>query len=465
MGGAQSAEGDGQDSGACGLPSFQHVFANRDISGVCLSQGSSHTMNGKDVERSRAFRFEPDDEPFELTPAACMDRNRDSFNPRMLLPLDEGNHEIFIVPERPRDARATQAAAAAPAAEGPRLPARALGLVARPFRILPFVCSSLGSAFQYKELDGGTLRTVLELPRSRLYWPSFAAEDLYHIKSSDDMTRAVVRLLSFEADDGYCYLVFEDMAQQPSLASCLKAPHIARSADEKASRPLTETDVASFAKEILLILKTLHDVRTVAGVLSLETILAVIPDNPPGASADAIFVLGRLRIIALPRIAAARGPKDRHYAQLPQELRYCTAPELHRCDQVTRDRSHFDPAADLWSLGVLVFLLLSGGYPQMSIRQTEASPEEVLKRGQWRFEPKDVWANISDEGKKFLKDGLLQANPRMRASSSEALGHPWITSLAGHKNKPLAHGFRLSTMSDVLRSTSRGSAQTGTGII
>jgi len=109
----------------------------------------------------------------------------------------------------------------------------------------------------------------------------------------------------------------------------------------------------------------------------------------------------------------------------------------------------------------------------MSIRQTEASPEEVLKRGQWRFEPKEAWDSISDEAKKFLKDGLLQPNPRMRASSTEALSHPWVASLAKPRasgasgaTPPLGHGFRISSVAEHGASAVRGAlAGPGSGSI
>merc|ERR1719399_1301307 len=160
----------------------------------------------------------------------------------------------------------------------------------------------------------------------------------------------------------------------------------------------------------------------------------------PGSNSQTLSPWGQILLVTLPRIAA-KMPKE----TTPSEMRYFTAPELHRCEQLPGQRpSCFDPAADLWALGVLVFLLLSGQYPQVSARPGETPSDEVLQRGQCSFEPRDVWAQISPGAKEFLKDGLLQANPKMRATAGEALSHAWIATFAGGRDVPLSRGFRIS---------------------
>ncbi len=48
-----------------------------------------------------------------------------------------------------------------------------------------------------------------------------------------------------------------------------------------------------------------------------------------------------------------------------------------------------------------------------------------------------VWKKISKDAQDLLK-GLLQVDPQLRLSASEAIKHPWITGQA-HTNEHLTH--------------------------
>eukprot|EP00347_Sterkiella_histriomuscorum_P008716 403344026 len=78
---------------------------------------------------------------------------------------------------------------------------------------------------------------------------------------------------------------------------------------------------------------------------------------------------------------------------------------------------------DLWSLGVLMCVLLSGSYPYAG-----ASPEELLgsiyEKPEIKFETK-VWRRVSLLGKDLLKQ-LLQVDPKKRIKAKDALQHPWF---------------------------------------
>ena len=85
-------------------------------------------------------------------------------------------------------------------------------------------------------------------------------------------------------------------------------------------------------------------------------------------------------------------------------------------------RGYYDEKADLWSAGVILYILLSGRAP---FRGT--SDEEVLykvSRGQYAMDA-PVWDNVSDQAKDLIK-ALLQTNPEKRLSASQALESNWI---------------------------------------
>ncbi|EER06423.1 calcium-dependent protein kinase, putative [Perkinsus marinus ATCC 50983] len=76
---------------------------------------------------------------------------------------------------------------------------------------------------------------------------------------------------------------------------------------------------------------------------------------------------------------------------------------------------------DLWSLGVIVYMLLSGSPP---FHGPERDMLVSIEEGEYEM-PEEKWANISPQAKDFVRR-LLIRDPEERMSASEALQHPWI---------------------------------------
>ena len=83
----------------------------------------------------------------------------------------------------------------------------------------------------------------------------------------------------------------------------------------------------------------------------------------------------------------------------------------------------YDKSADLWSIGIITFLLLCGYLPfddkhseKEIARQTIQDPVPYEKK---------IWSKYSPEAWIFV-EGLLQKNPEKRYSIKEVLEHPWI---------------------------------------
>lgn len=85
-------------------------------------------------------------------------------------------------------------------------------------------------------------------------------------------------------------------------------------------------------------------------------------------------------------------------------------------------RKGYDQASDMWSVGCIIFLLLSGNLPFMGRSQKELFRKIVA--GKFEFEPKD-WEGISDDAKDLVRR-LLVLDPDERMSASEAVRHPWL---------------------------------------
>ncbi|PHZ12421.1 calcium/calmodulin dependent protein kinase 2 [Rhizopus microsporus ATCC 52813] len=77
---------------------------------------------------------------------------------------------------------------------------------------------------------------------------------------------------------------------------------------------------------------------------------------------------------------------------------------------------------DLWSVGVIMYTLLSGYTPFYGEDQNELF--SAIMSGRYEFDD-EYWSEISAEAKNLI-DRLLTFDPKDRITAEEALEHPWI---------------------------------------
>ena len=89
------------------------------------------------------------------------------------------------------------------------------------------------------------------------------------------------------------------------------------------------------------------------------------------------------------------------------------------------NREKYDYSCDIWSAGVLVFILL-GGYAPFQARDPDDRDElfGIIKRGKFKFHDQ-YWKGISKEAKNFITE-MLQTNVYKRATVPQLLKHSWI---------------------------------------
>jgi calcium/calmodulin-dependent protein kinase I len=85
-------------------------------------------------------------------------------------------------------------------------------------------------------------------------------------------------------------------------------------------------------------------------------------------------------------------------------------------------RKGYDQAADMWSVGCIIYLLLSGNLPFMGRSQKELFRKIVA--GTYDFDDAE-WVDISDDAKDLVRK-LLIMNPDERISASDAVRHKWL---------------------------------------
>eukprot|EP00345_Euplotes_harpa_P010807 CAMPEP_0168333498 /NCGR_PEP_ID=MMETSP0213-20121227/9643_1 /TAXON_ID=151035 /ORGANISM="Euplotes harpa, Strain FSP1.4" /LENGTH=392 /DNA_ID=CAMNT_0008337833 /DNA_START=1 /DNA_END=1175 /DNA_ORIENTATION=+ len=87
-------------------------------------------------------------------------------------------------------------------------------------------------------------------------------------------------------------------------------------------------------------------------------------------------------------------------------------------------KKSYNEKCDLWSCGVIMYILLSGEPP---FNDPKADNEAIMKKvekGKYDL-TKGVWKTVSKEAKDLIKK-LLTYAPEDRISAEEALKHPWI---------------------------------------
>ena len=83
----------------------------------------------------------------------------------------------------------------------------------------------------------------------------------------------------------------------------------------------------------------------------------------------------------------------------------------------------YDKSVDLWSIGIITFLLLCGYLP-FDDKHSEREIARQTIQDPVPYESK-IWSKLSPEAKIFV-DGLLQKKPEKRYTIKEVLEHPWI---------------------------------------
>ncbi|CBN80278.1 possible CDPK [Ectocarpus siliculosus] len=93
------------------------------------------------------------------------------------------------------------------------------------------------------------------------------------------------------------------------------------------------------------------------------------------------------------------------------------APEILRAES-------YGTSVDMWSIGVIVYILL-GGYPPFH-DENQTRLFRKIKAGNFKFHP-EYWQSISNEAKDLIRR-LLTVDPKKRLTAAQAVTHPWLLS-------------------------------------
>ncbi|CAJ1374364.1 unnamed protein product [Effrenium voratum] len=235
----------------------------------------------------------------------------------------------------------------------------------------------------------------------------------------------VVRLYEVNEDAEAVFLLMEYCSGGDLFSLVTESPH----------GYLPETLARAFAEQMLSALAYCHSMGVVHRDVKPENFLL----NTTGEDvASATLKLADFGIATHVRCA-----ESHHEGQVNGSVPYM-APELFtkRWSSLVRDSQgdrHVLAASDLWSCGIVIYVMLSGDLPYGSDEYRIASGEPP------DFSKEDVWRAISPEAIDLINK-LLKPEVEERWTAQQALQHEWFTS--GKTTRASPESTRLSCVTE-----------------
>jgi serine/threonine protein kinase len=218
----------------------------------------------------------------------------------------------------------------------------------------------------------------------------------------------IVQLYEVYEEDVYCYLITELCRGGELFDRILE------------KREFTEKEARECSRSILAGLEYMHERRVAHRDLKPENLLLTNDVDTTVKLAD--FGFAR-------RVKETNG------------LRTLCGTPGYLAPEILERYPAYDVKCDLWSVGVILYLLLVGYLPFED--EDEDKVFEKTRNGQYDFHP-TYWGTVSMEAK-TLATKLLTVNPAKRWSAAEALQADWMLS----KKDPL--GEKKSTIVNKLK--------------
>ncbi|XP_072524035.1 serine/threonine-protein kinase H2 [Salminus brasiliensis] len=116
-------------------------------------------------------------------------------------------------------------------------------------------------------------------------------------------------------------------------------------------------------------------------------------------------------------------------------------------------------AVDMWALGVISYILLSGSMP--FDQRSRPRLFRAILRGSYSFHG-EPWNSVSNQAKDFI-ERLLSLNPEQRMTAEQALKHPWLVTMASDSSnrnlhRPISQNLQQRASRASARSSSSRSA-------
>ncbi|XP_054828119.1 ribosomal protein S6 kinase alpha-5 isoform X3 [Eublepharis macularius] len=214
------------------------------------------------------------------------------------------------------------------------------------------------------------------------------------------------------------YEIYHDQLHTFLVMELLKGGELLERIRKK--KLFSETEASYIMRRLVSAVSHMHDVGVVHRDLKPENLL--FTDESDNSEIKIIdFGFARLK------------PPDNQPLKTPCFTLHYAAPEL-------LNHNGYDESCDLWSLGVILYTMLSGQVPFQSQDKSMTCTNALeimkkIKRGEFSFGG-DAWKNVSQEAKDLIQ-GLLTVDPNKRIKMTSLRYNEWLQDGSQLSSNPL----------------------------
>merc|ERR1712183_369898 len=217
------------------------------------------------------------------------------------------------------------------------------------------------------------------------------------------------------------------------VMECMEGGELFNRIQERKS--FNEREAAEIVKDICLAVKFLHDMNVAHRDLKPENLLYSAKDSSG--------------VLKLTDFGFAKETIITNELQTPCYTPYYVAPEVLGPEK-------YDKSCDIWSLGVIMYILICGYPPFYSHHGQPISPgmKRRIRGGQYEF-PKPEWDNVSADCKNLIKE-CLKTNPGERPNIDQVIENKWIAQYEVVPATPLVTSEVLREETDLWMDVKQG---------
>lgn len=212
------------------------------------------------------------------------------------------------------------------------------------------------------------------------------------------------------------------------VMECMEGGELFQRIQDRQDGAFTEREAAQIMREICLAVKYLHEMNIAHRDLKPENLLYTKPDQTG--------------ILKLTDFGFAKETFSKDTLQTPCYTPYYVAPEVLGPEK-------YDKSCDIWSLGVIMYILLCGFPPFYSNHGLAISPgmKKRIRTGQYDF-PDPEWKNVAQDAKELIR-GMLCIDPTQRLTIEQVMRNKWIAQYTEVPQTPLHTGRMLREAEDI----------------
>ncbi|XP_034296124.1 MAP kinase-activated protein kinase 3 isoform X2 [Pantherophis guttatus] len=189
------------------------------------------------------------------------------------------------------------------------------------------------------------------------------------------------------------------------IMECMEGGELFTRIQERGDQAFTEKEASEIVRDIGTAIQHLHGMNIAHRDVKPENLLYTSKEKES--------------VLKLTDFGFAKETTIQNALQTPCYTPYYVAPEVLGPEK-------YDKSCDMWSLGVIMYILLCGFPPFYSNTGQAISPgmKRRIRMGQYGF-PNPEWSEVSDEAKQLIRL-LLKTDPTERMTISQFMNHPWI---------------------------------------